>query len=172
MAAITVWCFATSTSFSVIFIIQLLLNQLLKVIKRFIKSVSITGSLTAADYNQWGLRRDVWRRRHQETRRERKTDKKHLQVRRSQNRQEASLGVKRFPVHTMLPPSAFAVMQQASSPTHSGCAFTQAEGLWGCACQAIITLVRGCKNSDATFPIPAQPHNIQGWIHHLKCHGH
>lgn len=50
--AITDWCFTTSTSFSVIFIIQLLLNQLLKVIKRFIKSVSITGSLTAADYNQ------------------------------------------------------------------------------------------------------------------------
>lgn len=46
------WCSATSTSFSVIFIIQLLLNQLLKVIKWFIMSVSITGSLTAADYNQ------------------------------------------------------------------------------------------------------------------------
>lgn len=82
------------------------MNQLLKVIKRFIKSVSITGSLTAADYNQWGLGRDVWRRRHQGTRRERKTDKKHLQVRRSQNRQEASLGVERFPVRTMLPPQS------------------------------------------------------------------
>lgn len=41
-----------STSLAVISIIQLLWNQLLKVIKRFIKSVSITGSLTAADYNQ------------------------------------------------------------------------------------------------------------------------
>lgn len=51
---ITDECFATSTSFPVTFIIQLIFNQLLKVIKRFIKSVSITGSLTAADYNQQG----------------------------------------------------------------------------------------------------------------------